>query len=106
MEEILPNQFLKWLEEHKVEVQGTVIDVREDYEWDYYHLEGTEWMPMQTIPARMDELPKEEPLYVICAHGIRSASVCDYLIRAGFTNSINVIGGMAAVSALKGFQYD
>lgn len=30
----------------------------------------------------------------------------DYLNRVGFANSINVIGGMAAVATLKGFQYD
>jgi rhodanese-related sulfurtransferase len=105
-EMISPEQFVRWLDERHEGEKGLVIDVREDWEWDYYHLEETEWMPMKTIPTRIHELPKEDPIYVICAHGIRSAAVCDYLQRAGFVNAINVSGGMAAVSAIKGFQYD
>jgi rhodanese-related sulfurtransferase len=105
-DEIIPAQFLLWLEGRIEGEKGTVIDVREDWEWDYYHLEGIEWMPMQSIPARVQELPKDGPIYVLCAHGIRSASVCDYLHRVGYANAVNVIGGMAAVSALKGFRYD
>jgi rhodanese-related sulfurtransferase len=83
-----------------------VIDVREQVEWDYYHLERTTLMPMNTIPDRLDELPRDKPLYIICAHGVRSAAVCRYLQERGFVGLRNVSGGMAAVASFEGFQYD
>jgi rhodanese-related sulfurtransferase len=83
-----------------------IIDVRELPEWHYYHLEGTGHIPMNTIPERMRELPRDETLYIICAHGVRSAAVCDYMLQQGFTQIKNVEGGMSAIAALRGFSYD
>lgn len=85
---------------------GIVIDVREPHEWDYYHLERARHMPMNTIPDRLEELPRDKTLYIVCAHGVRSAMVCGYLRQQGFANVKNVQGGMAAVAALRGFAYD
>jgi rhodanese-related sulfurtransferase len=83
-----------------------IIDVREPEEWEYYHLEHSKLMPMNTIPSRITELSGDKTIYVICAHGVRSAMVCDYLLQHGLTDIVNVKGGMAAVAALRGFQYD
>lgn len=102
--EIVPSELLAWLQEK--ERSGILIDVRELHEWEYYHLDEALHIPMQTVPAKLGELPQDCPIYVVCAHGIRSANVCDYLQRNGFDNAVNVAGGMAAVSALRGFQYD
>jgi rhodanese-related sulfurtransferase len=103
--QISPGQFLKLLEKGEIDSKQ-IIDVREKMEWVYYHLEGSEHMPMNTIPERLEELPKDHVLYVICAHGVRSDMVCQYLHDQGFDQAINVQGGMAAVSGLRGFQYD
>ncbi|GGF87630.1 rhodanese-like domain-containing protein [Paenibacillus abyssi] len=83
-----------------------IIDVREQMEWDYYHLEGTTLIPMNTIPLHQSELHSDLPLYIICAHGVRSAAVCDYLYGQGHSGIHNVSGGMAAVALVEGFQYD
>ncbi|WP_281886840.1 rhodanese-like domain-containing protein [Paenibacillus sp. YYML68] len=89
------------------ELEGTLtIDVREQMEWDYYHWEGMELVPMMTIPQKLDELPRDKPLYIVCAHGVRSANVCHYLSQHGFDNVVNVEGGMAALAALDGVHYD
>ncbi|MCZ8520573.1 MULTISPECIES: rhodanese-like domain-containing protein [Paenibacillus] len=89
------------------ELEGDLIlDVREPYEWEYYHEERAVLMPMNTIPARMEELPKDRDIYVVCAHGVRSVNVCLYLRQQGFSKLVNVDGGMAAIAALRGFQYD
>ena len=109
MKEIHPEQFLKWYEvSRRAERQedGIVLDVREEWEWEYYRLEHSLLMPMRTIPTGAERLPRDRPIYVLCAHGIRSAAVCDYLERRGWDNAVNVIGGMAQVAALRGFQYD
>lgn len=83
-----------------------VLDVREPYEWEYYHWEQAQLMPMNSIPGRLAELPKDRTIYIVCAHGIRSANVCYYLKQNGFDDVINIDGGMAALAALRGFQYD
>jgi rhodanese-related sulfurtransferase len=84
----------------------SIIDVRESNEWDYYHLPGTTHMPMNSIPSRLNELPKEEELYILCAHGIRSVYVCRYLHEQGYGNLRNISGGIASIALLNGFRYD
>ena len=103
--DISPEELLRIMEEEPA-AEVLVIDVREPYEWDYYHLEGTVLMPMNTIPARLEELPGDKPLYIVCAHGVRSVMVSEYLIKQGFGLVKNVEGGMAALAALRGFAYD
>lgn len=102
---IHPKAFAELLERWTPQ-QGTIIDVREPYEWEYYHLENSRLVPMNTIPSRMDDWSKDETLYIICAHGVRSETVSHYLAEQGFTHVINVNGGMAAVAELRGFAYD
>jgi rhodanese-related sulfurtransferase len=83
-----------------------VIDVREQHEWDYYHLDDTQLIPMNSIPGRVKEIPSDQEVYVICAHGVRSEIVCEYLRENGFEKVVNVDGGMAAVAYLRGHEYD
>ncbi|WP_248925385.1 rhodanese-like domain-containing protein [Paenibacillus hamazuiensis] len=100
-----PEQFVREYENGGLE-DDLVIDVREQMEWDYYHLENTRHIPMNSIPSRLSELPDDKTIYVICAHGVRSAAVCNYLLQHGVDRVVNVEGGMAAVASLRGFQYD
>jgi len=102
---ISPQRFHELHEENELG-DALVIDVREPYEWDFYHLDGTMLMPMNTIPERLQELPKDRTIYVICAHGVRSHAVCRYLTQQGYGDIHNVAGGMAAVALLNGFIYD
>jgi rhodanese-related sulfurtransferase len=83
-----------------------IVDVREPHEWDYYHLDEAILMPMNSIPGRLNELPRDKTLYIVCAHGVRSEMVSRYLDESGYERVVNVTGGMAAVAALLGFEYD
>jgi rhodanese-related sulfurtransferase len=103
--DISPKEFLQ-LYENEIKDSQCIIDVRELMEWDYYHLEKSALLPMNTIPGYLNKLPRDKTLYIICAHGIRSHAVCEYLRKNGFDNVCNVSGGMAAVAQLRGFQYD
>ncbi|TVY11578.1 rhodanese-like domain-containing protein [Paenibacillus cremeus] len=105
IDQIEPDDFLRQMEEGILH-EALLIDVREPYEWEYYHLEGIQLMPMNSIPAKLEELPKEKPIYVVCAHGVRSMHVSYYLMQQGFEHVVNVEGGMAALAQLRGFQYD
>jgi rhodanese-related sulfurtransferase len=55
---------------------------------------GAALLPTSSFLARIDELPTDRPLLVICASGSRSAAVTGYLIREGRADVANVAGGM------------
>jgi rhodanese-related sulfurtransferase len=75
-----------------------ILDVREPHELAIAHVEGALHIPMQTIPTRLAELPREAPLAVMCHHGARSMAVVNYLRKAGFDNAFNITGGIDAWS--------
>jgi rhodanese-related sulfurtransferase len=75
-----------------------ILDVREPHELDIAHVEGALHIPMQTIPNRIAELPREAPLAVMCHHGARSMAVVNYLRKAGYSNAFNITGGIDAWS--------
>ena len=70
----------------------TVLDVREPVEWQHGHIEGALHVPMNEIPARLDELPTGQIL-VVCKVGGRSAQVTGYLAQQGL-EVVNLDGGM------------
>ena len=72
---------------------AVVLDVREEDEWVHGHIDGATHIPMGDVPARLDELPEGDPLYVACRSGGRSARVAAWLNANGF-DAVNVAGGM------------
>jgi rhodanese-related sulfurtransferase len=69
-----------------------VLDVREDVEWAYGHIEGATHIPLRQLPARFDEVPADQTL-VVCKIGGRSAQAVAYLRRQG-RDVVNLDGGM------------
>lgn len=76
--------------------EGVLVDVREPHEWRGGHAAGARHIPLAELPRRVAELPKERPVYVICASGGRSRAAAEMLHDAGFVCPINVIGGTSA----------
>lgn len=81
-----------------------LIDVREPEEVEIAQLEGFEVLPLsqypqwaETIATRFD--PQAET-FVLCHHGVRSAQMCQWLQRQGFTNVKNIVGGIHAYAQL------
>ncbi|MFX7329204.1 rhodanese-like domain-containing protein, partial [Acinetobacter baumannii] len=58
--------------------------------------EGSQLMPMNTVPAQLQELDPERPLVCVCHHGGRSMQVAIFLERNGFSNVFNLSGGVDA----------
>ena len=73
-----------------------LLDVREPWEFDNACIQGSTLVPMRTIPERMQDLDPDQEVVVICHHGIRSRMVGSYLERHGFSNIINLAGGVEA----------
>ena len=99
MQQITPAQVKDWAAEQSQ--RPVLLDVREAWELqtasarpdslDLVH------MPMQTIPARLDELDKSRPIACLCHHGGRSMQVAAFLAQHGFQVA-NVSGGIHAWS--------
>jgi rhodanese-related sulfurtransferase len=70
-----------------------LLDVREPYEWRQVHIPFALQIPMNEVPHRVAELPKDRPIVVICAHGSRSYGVAGYLIEQGYT-AYSLSGGI------------
>jgi rhodanese-related sulfurtransferase len=73
-----------------------LVDVREPNEFADVRAPGAILLPMSVFIARVDELPADRPLLVICHVGGRSAAAAGYLARSGRADVVNVTGGMAA----------
>ncbi|MCS6848541.1 MAG: rhodanese-like domain-containing protein [Anaerolineae bacterium] len=73
-----------------------MLDVREPFEWDEYHMPGATLIPLGALPSRLNELPKDKPIVVVCRSGNRSQVGRDILLRAGFTAVTSMDGGMRA----------
>ncbi|HEX4770067.1 MAG TPA: rhodanese-like domain-containing protein [Bryobacteraceae bacterium] len=75
----------------------TVIDVREPGEYAIARLAESELIPMQSIPAslqRLEALADEQPLAVLCHHGVRSLNVVMWLRQQGIENCFSITGGI------------
>ena len=84
----------------------TIIDCREEPEHEATRVEGVPLIPMSELLGRVDELPADRPLAVLCRSGARSAQVADYLTAAGGHGEVaNVEGGIIAWAA-EGLPYE
>lgn len=81
-----------------VPTDAPLLDVREADEWAAGHAPTARHLPMSELTGRLGELPADDPLYVICRSGGRSARVVAYLANQGYP-AVNVDGGMQAWSA-------
>ncbi len=71
-----------------------LLDVREDNEFAYCHIDGSLHIPLRQLPARLNELDAERDLVVICHHGMRSQQACQFLAHSGFSRLYNLQGGI------------
>ena len=75
-----------------------LLDVREEDEWECGHAPEAVHLPMSELLARVEEVPADREIYVICKVGGRSAQVVGYLNAQG-RETVNVSGGMLAWAA-------
>jgi len=74
---------------------GLVLDVRDPDEYEAAHVPGARLVPLSELPGRLDEVPKGEPVSVICQHGSRSMTAAQLLDRQGY-DARSVAGGTSA----------
>ena len=73
-----------------------VLDVRETWEYELVHLEGSTLIPLSTLPERANGLDRSQAYALLCHHGMRSEMAAHWLAQQGFTRLINIDGGIDA----------
>lgn len=94
MQQITPRQLKDWL--GRPDGKLLLLDVREQWEYQTAHIEGSLLVPMNSVPARLAELDPAADTVVICHHGGRSMQVAAFLERNGFAKVFNLSGGVDA----------
>jgi rhodanese-related sulfurtransferase len=78
----------------KQEAGAFVLDVREPDEWNEAHIAGATLIPLGDLTARVNELPRDQEIVVVCRSGNRSAQARDLLLNEGFTQVTSMAGGL------------
>ena len=75
--------------------EGLVVDVRETYEREAGHIEGTRHIEIERLSANAETLPRDRPIVFPCRRGARSALAAQAFRRAGF-DAWSMRGGIQA----------
>jgi rhodanese-related sulfurtransferase len=98
--QVRPAEFDDWLQAQSA--PPLLLDVREPWELQTAAVrpQGFELVaiPMNEIPARAGELPRDRPIACLCHHGARSQRVAMFLAQQGYTDVANIAGGIEAWS--------
>ena len=70
-----------------------LLDVREPQEFANGHVPGAFNLPQADLATRLNEVPRDRPLYLICQGGFRSLRAAQFLSQLGFTDVASVKGG-------------
>ena len=92
---VAASDLAQWLADSQ-RAQPLLLDVREAGEIQVCQIPGSVHIPMQSVPARLNELDPEAVIVCICHHGARSMQVARFLCQNGFENVINLTGGVHA----------
>jgi rhodanese-related sulfurtransferase len=95
MQQLSVTELKAWLDD-PARAKPVLLDVREPWEFQIAHVEGSTHVPMRAVPAKVGELEADADTVVICHHGGRSMQVAMFLERAGFGRVYNLSGGVDA----------
>ncbi len=74
--------------------QVTILDTRTQAEYDAWHIPEAVLIPYTELRGRLDELPRNKPVYTYCRSGFRSYIAYCVLKQTGFDDVAFLSGGM------------
>ena len=92
IQDLNPKEFKDYLVDDEV----TLVDVREQWEFDICQIKGAILMPIGEIAMTYVNLNKDSKIALYCHSGIRSMHVADFLLSKGFQSLANLQGGIDA----------
>ena len=82
-------------EAYQMYQEGTYfLDVRTQEEWDDFHAPNSTLIPLDQLESRLDEIPQDEQIVVVCRSGNRSQAGRDILLSNGFEQTTSMAGGL------------
>jgi rhodanese-related sulfurtransferase len=78
----------------KLDSGAFFLDVREIGEWSAARIPGAVLVPLNQLQAKLDEIPRDKEIVVVCASGSRSKMALDILRKEGFEKSSSMSGGI------------
>lgn len=87
-----------------VEKGAYIIDVREKPEYELSHIKGAKNIPLSELRDRVNEIPKDQPVYLHCRSAQRSYNAAVALQQLGFDNIYNIYGGFMGISFFEYFN--
>jgi glyoxylase-like metal-dependent hydrolase (beta-lactamase superfamily II)/rhodanese-related sulfurtransferase len=79
--------------------EAVILDVREPEEYAHGHVPGAVNLPQAEMATRLDEVPRDRALFLICQSGYRSLRAAQFLRQVGFARVASVAAGTAAWQA-------
>ncbi len=76
--------------------EHTLVDVRSTGEWNGGHPANAIHIPLNEFEQKMNKLPKDKPLILICASGMRSSMAATMAAKAGYQDVYNFAGGFGS----------
>ena len=70
------------------------LDVRTPEEWNEFHAPNSTLIPLDQLQNRLDEVPTDQPIVVVCRSGNRSQQGRDILLEAGINQVTSMSGGL------------
>ncbi|HWW06132.1 rhodanese-like domain-containing protein [Collimonas sp.] len=95
MQHLTASELAAWIADPQ-RPKPLLLDVREPWEYETCHIGAAQLMPMQTVPAHLNDLEEDQAIVCICHHGARSMQVAAFLERHGFSAVSNLTGGVHA----------
>lgn len=74
----------------------TLVDVRQGWEHNICQIPGSKLISLDELPQQLHQLPDDQPLVIVCHHGMRSFHATMWLRQHGFPRAINLAGGVDA----------
>lgn len=82
---------------HQLYQEGVfLLDVRQPEEWAEFHIPNTTLIPLGDLPNRLNEVPQDQQIVVVCRSGNRSQEGREILLNAGWTDVKSMAGGVNA----------
>jgi rhodanese-related sulfurtransferase len=94
VQDVSPRQLFEMLQKDASKL--VVLDVREPWEFNMGRVPDAVLIPLGQLEDRVDELDPDQPIAVICQHGVRSLSAAALLGSRDFKKIYNIVGGTTA----------
>jgi len=74
--------------------QVLFVDVREQWEYDTAHIQGSVLIPLREIPGNLARIENAQEVVIFCHHGMRSLDAAAWLRSQGVEGARSMAGGI------------